>query len=269
MPMIVCDLDGTLLNSAGEVSPRTRAALREVCRAGWPLLLSTARPVRHTRPVVDVVDHAAIAVCGNGSLTYDFGRERIVDYRPIPRNGLPEILAALRAAHPGVRLGAECELELVLEEGFTLAAAASLAAGRVAALESAIDERGAGKLILQLAGDPLEYYRTVAAVLPRRLAVTVSGTEFCEITLAGVSKAAAVARIAARWGYGRKDVLAFGDMPNDVPVLGWAGTAVAMANAHPEAQAVAHLITASNDDDGVARVLERLFDGSFAPDRVA
>jgi hydroxymethylpyrimidine pyrophosphatase-like HAD family hydrolase len=54
------------------------------------------------------------------------------------------------------------------------------------------------------------------------------------------------------------DVLAFGDMPNDVPMLGWAGKGVAVANAHPELKAVAEEVTGSNDEDGVAHYLEEL-----------
>jgi hydroxymethylpyrimidine pyrophosphatase-like HAD family hydrolase len=53
-------------------------------------------------------------------------------------------------------------------------------------------------------------------------------------------------------------VVAFGDMPNDIPMLEWAGHAVAVANAHPDVLAVSREVTASNDDDGVALVLERL-----------
>ncbi len=117
---------------------------------------------------------------------------------------------------------------------------------------------------LQLAGDPLDYYTTVSAALPGRLAATVSGPEFCEITLATVSKAAAVERIATRPGFTRQEVVAFGDMPNDLPVLAWAGTGVAMANAHTDVLAAADVVTASNDDDGVARLLERLLDGRFS-----
>ena len=58
-------------------------------------------------------------------------------------------------------------------------------------------------------------------------------------------------------------MLAFGDMPNDLAMLRWAGRAVAVANAHPDVVAAADEVTASNDEAGVARVLERLLaDGS-------
>jgi hydroxymethylpyrimidine pyrophosphatase-like HAD family hydrolase len=58
-------------------------------------------------------------------------------------------------------------------------------------------------------------------------------------------------------GITAEGVVAFGDMPNDVPMLQWAGLGVAMGNAHPDAVAAANEVTASNDDDGLARVLER------------
>jgi hydroxymethylpyrimidine pyrophosphatase-like HAD family hydrolase len=80
-----------------------------------------------------------------------------------------------------------------------------------------------------------------------------------EIAARGVSKATALAQLCEERGIGREAVVAFGDMPNDLPMLVWAGHAVAVANAHPEVRAAADEITAGNDDAGVARVLERLF----------
>jgi hydroxymethylpyrimidine pyrophosphatase-like HAD family hydrolase len=80
-----------------------------------------------------------------------------------------------------------------------------------------------------------------------------------EISAAGVSKASALARLCREHGIDRTDVIAFGDMPNDLPMLAWAGHAVAVANAHPDVLAAADEVTAANDESGVARVLERLF----------
>ena len=256
--LLAVDLDGTLLNSAGQVSTRTRSALAAARRAGWPLLICTARPVRDTAPVVESIRPDLVAVCGNGSITYDFGRRRVVDYRPIPPAGLAATLRSLRALHPGVRLGAERGLELVLEDGFVLAEALCRDAHRVRALDRVVDDRGFGKVVVQLPGDARDYVRTVQPLLPGHLAATVSTPAFCEIGAAGATKAVAVQRIAARLGFRAPDVVAFGDMPNHLPVLAWAGTAVAVANAHPDVLAVADLVTASNDDDGVARHLETL-----------
>ncbi|GAA3349417.1 Cof-type HAD-IIB family hydrolase [Amorphoplanes nipponensis] len=263
--MVVCDLDGTLLTSAGRLSPRSRAVLRAVRRAGWPLLLCTARPVRDTRAVAVAIDAMMVAVCGNGSITYDFGRHRIVDEQPIPAAGLAATLRALRTAHPRVRFGAERGLDLLLEHDFELAATRCRGAQRVTRLDRVVDGRGFGKVIAQLDGAAPEYWPAIAAVLPASLTATVSTTAFCEIGRAGVTKAAAVRRIAGRSGVAAADVVAFGDMPNDLPLLTWAGTAVAVANAHPSVLAAADIVTATNDDDGVALVLEHLLDEGTGP----
>ncbi len=89
--------------------------------------------------------------------------------------------------------------------------------------------------------------------------VTMSGPGTVELQPSGVTKATGLALAAERLGIGADRALAFGDMPNDVPMFAWAGRGVAMADAHPELKAVADEITLSNEDDGVAVVLERLF----------
>jgi hydroxymethylpyrimidine pyrophosphatase-like HAD family hydrolase len=86
-----------------------------------------------------------------------------------------------------------------------------------------------------------------------------SSDALLEIAARGVSKATALAQLCEERGIGREAVVAFGDMPNDLPMLAWAGYAVAVANAHPDVLAAADEITTGNDDAGVARVLERLF----------
>ena len=77
--------------------------------------------------------------------------------------------------------------------------------------------------------------------------------------MSGVNKATGLADVAERHGVLAGDVVAFGDMPNDVPMLSWAGHGVAMANAHASARDVADEVTGPNSDDGVAMVLERWF----------
>jgi hydroxymethylpyrimidine pyrophosphatase-like HAD family hydrolase len=86
-----------------------------------------------------------------------------------------------------------------------------------------------------------------------------NGKGLVEAAALGVSKASVVADIAADLGVGRESVLAFGDMPNDLPLLTWAGTSCAVANAHPEVLAAATHVIGSNDDDGVAEYLERIY----------
>ena len=92
------------------------------------------------------------------------------------------------------------------------------------------------------------------------VSVTHSNGEcLIEASALGVSKASVVAELAADWGIVRESVLAFGDMPNDLPLLTWAGTSCAVANAHPDVLAAATHVIGSVDDDGVAEYLERIY----------
>ena len=86
---------------------------------------------------------------------------------------------------------------------------------------------------------------------------TVDG--LMEISAAGVTKGVALARLCALRGVDPDDVIAFGDMPNDLPMLAWAGTSYAVANAHPSVRQAADHVAPANDDDGVASVLSELF----------
>ena len=81
-----------------------------------------------------------------------------------------------------------------------------------------------------------------------------------EMSAPGVTKASTLALLCERMGVARQDVIAFGDMPNDLPMLQWAGTAYAMTGGHPSVLAAADHVAPTNDEDGVARVLAGLFD---------
>jgi len=97
-----------------------------------------------------------------------------------------------------------------------------------------------------------------SVVSPTVAELTHAGLGFIELCPPGVTKATGLAVALERYGVDRRDVLAFGDMPNDLPMFGWAGLAVAVANAHPDVLAVADDVTGTNDEDGVADYLDRL-----------
>jgi hydroxymethylpyrimidine pyrophosphatase-like HAD family hydrolase len=94
---------------------------------------------------------------------------------------------------------------------------------------------------------------------------TWSGEGLVEISAPGVTKAATLSLVADELGVAAPDVVAFGDMPNDLPMLEWAGTAYAMANADPLVLQAADHLAPSNDHDGVARVLASLYGLAISP----
>ncbi|HEY5319934.1 MAG TPA: HAD hydrolase family protein, partial [Galbitalea sp.] len=92
------------------------------------------------------------------------------------------------------------------------------------------------------------------------LTITRSGIEgLIEISAFGVSKGTVIDGLAREWGIAPSEAIAFGDMPNDLDMLRWAGWSVAMGNAEPEVKLAASEVGADHDDDGVALVLERWF----------
>ena len=121
------------------------------------------------------------------------------------------------------------------------------------------------KLLARLPDADLEQVLAVATELAGDDAsTTLAGSAFVEMAAAGVGKEIALEALAADLGLGPEDVVSFGDHITDVAMVAWAGHGVAVANAHPSVLAVADEVCASNDDDGVAIVLERIAAASAA-----
>jgi hydroxymethylpyrimidine pyrophosphatase-like HAD family hydrolase len=125
---------------------------------------------------------------------------------------------------------------------------------------AANDSLPVGKLLARCPQiDPDEFLRVVESVVGSRVELGYSGAiGLAEMTAPGVTKASGLATWCAEQGIDAADVWACGDMPNDLPMLRWAGRAHAVANAHADVLVVAHVVLASNDDDGVAALLESL-----------
>jgi Cof subfamily protein (haloacid dehalogenase superfamily) len=260
--LVATDLDGTMVGSDGGISARTIAALARIERAGATLVFVTGRPPRWIGAVASAVAHRGLAICANGALVYDLRTERIVRARLIPAEVIAEAAARLRAAVPGVAFAVERESGFAFEAEFGVGhwdPAATLGSETVDAVTLA---NGPGSKLLAFHPDrgPDELAELATQTVGRLVTVTHSaGHGLIEMSAYGVSKASTLAELCAARGIVPAQVLAFGDMPNDLAMLTWAGMSYAVANAHPDVLAAADRKTASNDDDGVARVVEQFF----------
>lgn len=249
MRLAAIDLDGTLLRSDGTISERTRRAIRA---APLDIVIVTARGPLTVPPIADELGIEGRAICSNGAMVVDLASQEIVKQRLLETGAAIELVHALREHLPGIRFAVEHH-GFAHEPGFSAWNWEPPPGTRVADVVELLADP-ATKLILRHSG-----YETVAIqdlareLVGERLTVVVSGSEAVEVTAAGVTKATAVAEL----GYPPEEVIAFGDYPNDIPLLQWAGHGVAMGNAHPDVLAAGDEVTASNDDDGVALVLER------------
>jgi HAD superfamily hydrolase (TIGR01484 family) len=256
--LVATDLDGTIIRGDGTISARTVAAFGRVEAAGARFVLVTGRPPRIMPDIAASFGHRGTAICANGALAYDMRTDTIEARHLIPPAALAEAAAALRATVPGIGIAVEYPDGRAADEVYQ-PSAWDVNVTRPG--DAALFGKPASKLLgrhLDFTCD--ELLAVVAPVIGGLVSVSHSnGRGLVEASALGVSKASAVAELAAQHGIGPESVLAFGDMPNDLPLLAWAGVSCAVANAHPAVLAAATHVIGANDDDGVAEYLEQLF----------
>lgn len=262
--LVATDLDGTLVRSDLSLGARTVEVIERLERAGAVFVMVTGRPPRWMAQVADQTGHRGLAVCANGAILYDLHTERVLRAHLLDAGAALEVVNALRRDLPNIGFA--------VEKGPTDGAAGGFARevtyiprwdnGEVAIEEiTAMVLGGVVKLLARSEAHGSDELLAVArSVLGDSAEITHSSDGgLLEISAPGISKASGLASVAADLGIEADDVIAFGDMPNDLPMLAWAGHAIGMANAHPEVLAAADEVTSSNDDEGVAQVLERWF----------
>lgn len=257
--LVATDLDGTALRTDGTVSPRTVAAFARVEESGSMLVFVTGRPPRWMRGVASAVRHRGLAICANGALLYDLHTERIVESHLITVDVLEEVVAQLRANVSGLVFSVEYEAGFAHESDFLLGGLDRK--GAAALRVDSVTGRPCAKLLAlhpRMGADELQ--AIVHELVGHLVTATHSSSRgLIEMSAQGVTKATALAALAAQHDIKPAQAVAFGDMPNDLPMLSWAGTSYAVANAHPRVLAAVDHVTAANNDDGVAQVLEKLF----------
>lgn len=257
--LVATDLDGTLVRSDGTVSDRTREVLLAVESLGVPVVFVTGRPLRWAEDVFDHVGEHGLAVVSNGALIWDVARSAVHLERPIEPVLGREACELLRAAVPGTTFAIEFLDGIALEPNFQERYAVPDGARRAPLAE--LFARPALKILARHEElEPEEFWALAEEAVGDRLVITWSSTtSLLEISGPGVTKASTLELLCADFGVAASEVIAFGDMPNDLPMLSWAGTAYAMADAHPTVTAAAAHVAPGHDDDGVARVLAGVF----------
>ena len=259
--LVATDLDGTLLRSDGTLDARTLEAIMRVEAAGIPLVLCTARPSRVLAALARATGHRGIAVCSNGSVIWDLHTDTVVDTFPFAVEAAREVVARLRATLPDATWAVERHNVFAREPRYV--PHWPVPADTIVAELDALLEVAPLQMMVRhpwLTGDELVAHARELLTGLAELSHSSNADALLEIGAAGVSKASGLAVLCERHGIDRTEVLAFGDMPNDLAMLEWAGRSVAVSNAHPEVVAIADEVTASNDESGVAQVLERLLD---------
>ena len=270
--LIISDIDGTFINPAGRVTPRLRDLVVRAVRSGAKFALATGRPHRWLLPVLDQLPVAPTCVCANGAVVYDPVEDTVLrSFELAPETmgrvveAIDEALRPLNIQHGyGVErvgqsaLDPEEECFLTTPEYNRDAWDTAFGIGTVAEITS----QPAAKLLVRAPQlQSAEMFDLLAqAIEPEDAHLTYSMDEgLIELSHPGINKASGASVLAAEYGIAPSQVIAFGDMPNDLEMLAWAGMGVAMANSAPALLDAADYVTASNEEDGVAQVLEHWF----------
>jgi Cof subfamily protein (haloacid dehalogenase superfamily) len=257
--LVASDIDGTLINSERRLSPRTLDVLG---RIPVPVVVVTGRPLRWLDQLFDQLPAPLPAVCANGAVIYDPHTDEVLRAQPLPVDLLLQVTKRLRDAVPDVSLAVEVEdgRAFLHEDTWTIRWEHDHRVRVIAAPEELTSVPAVKLLARSSTADPDDFLELVSRTLGDRAEATRSSSSaLVEISAAGVTKAAGLAWLCERQGITAEQVVAFGDMPNDIPLLTWAGRGVAVGNAHPALRAIADDTTGTNDADGVADYLASLF----------
>lgn len=259
--LIASDLDGTIVAPDGTITERTRRAFLDARAAGIHIVFVTGRPFRWLTPIIEAFGGLGTVICSNGAVLYDLEQDKIIWSRTLSAATAREAARIILTHEPQATFAAETTRGLHLGKDF---ADRNRTLGSQAVLDldsDAIDEEGIVKFLARSKTmDIDDFYAAAAPELESLVSVTHSALEVSLLEMAHVDihKAHTLDEYCRQLGITAEEVMAFGDMPNDLEMLQFAGQGYAMASGHPLALAIAQNTAPALAEDGVAQVIEGL-----------
>jgi len=264
--ILALDLDGTLTNSAKEITPRTREAIHRAIRGGIAVALASGRPYLGVAPVARALGLDTLGgyiLCFNGGLVQRFDTGEDVFHRFLPPDSIKKICALAAGLHvyplsydqTGV-VSPFPENRYVKREAYNNDLSIRYVPDLAGFIDYPVEK-------LMLVGEPEDTAKAVPmlqAAFGETLGVFGSEPYFIELVPPGINKASSLQILLDHLGLRRESLIACGDAMNDYEMLRLAGLSVAMENAVPRIKEAADFVTLSNDADGVAHVIETFLD---------
>ena len=260
--MIASDMDDTLLNNERKISPRNLAAIKRALAAGIVFTLATGRMYRSIKPFAEQLQLDVPLIAYNGALVKGALSEKVYVRKPMQLQTALVSFHCLLKKLPVYYVQVYIDDELLVKEENEYSRMYSRISGvPTTAVGEAVYHitKAPYKLILMTeSSDFAASWQDVANRFDRRIDVTSSKDNFLELMEPAVNKWVAVKELAESFGIKPDEIMCIGDSNNDISMIANAGIGVAVANAKPQVQQAAKLITASNDNDGVALAIENI-----------
>lgn len=261
--LLALDLDGTLTNSRKQVSRKNKEYIRKAQDKGVRIILASGRPVIGIRAVADALDlwnMGGYILAYNGGHIIDCMTGQDLVKRTVDMEYVHDICDVINRfqVYPLCYddKGVICENDTdqyVKKEAYNN----GISLTKVNSLAESVKEPAVKFMVVGDPGELNKAYGYLKEKFEGKLNVFFSEPYFVEITPPGIEKASALERLSGILGMSREQIMACGDGLNDIPMLEFAGLAIAMDNAYEETKNVADYIVSSNEDDGVAEAIKR------------
>ena len=263
--LIALDVDGTLLDSSHVLRPRVVEAVRAAQARGFTITLATGKLLASVRAILRRLDIQGPVITLNGAATLDAISGATLRFAPLQEDDRQAVIRAVRALDPGVLVSHFTVDGILMDHDHPhMGIFADYGEGPPRLIPDLLERTlpPAAKILLSGAPERLAALRVaVTPLLQERVSITTTTPDFLEFFDPTAGKGIALRALRESRGIPREAVVAIGDGENDIPLFAEAGLAVAMANANEATRAVAHRIAPSNDENGVAVVLDEFTAG--------
>lgn len=260
---IVLDLDGTLTNDKKEITPRTKNALMKAQELGVRIILASGRPtfgIEELAEELEIGSYGGFVLAFNGGKVLDWGTKQVVFEKTLDENLVPILYDAAMEhgfqilTYQGKGIAAsDIKNKYVLHEAFINQMPVFLYENFLQQIQYPINK-------CLIVGDPNPLHELelkLAKQLENKMNVYRSAAFFLECVPLGIDKAASLARLLDSLQIRREELIACGDGYNDLSMIEFAGLGVAMANAAREVLDAADYVTYSNNEDGIAHIVDK------------
>lgn len=256
--LIATDIDGTMLRSDGRLANEVKRSLHRAQEAGIMVVPATGRPKMIAQDVIESSELNEYWIFANGAVTWHLGRQETIRGHWMNPELSRTLTRLLQDGLPNAGLAVEFADSVAYHKGFDLIVPTSPAVEPITDIAEAINEPVQKILIFDSSLEIEVLFERVTAIVGESAVPSFSGMPFIELAGEAVTKAAAVADLAADFGITQAEVATFGDNHNDVAMLEWSGRSYAMGNGSDSAKAAAIQVIDTNDNHGLAQQVDAL-----------
>lgn len=266
--MIAVDMDGTLLKDNKEVSDNNKEAIRKACDAGVKVVVCTGRIFTSAKAYAKIVGSMAPIIASNGAYIREKDKDEVVYEKKMEKEALLKIIKITKEAgvYPHIYTTNTVYTEKLIFSSKNYATWNEALAEKdrviieiVEDLSEVVESGRYDFIKAVVMSDDLEKLNELRKKIGEevQIAIMSSVPNNLEFTAYGTSKGNGVEILAKYYGISRDEVICIGDNENDISMIEYAGLGVAMENSSDEIKAIADYVTDSNEDDGVAKVIEK------------